>query len=114
MRLIKSMRRYCTTLLAESIPYPLDARRFAFDQQRVEAALRQIAQPRKIMTRGPQELCSLGRGDARSGAAEGQRSAPPHFDENSRAAVARDEIDLTQPAAVVARDDRQSPALEEG
>src|SRR5687768_12449673 len=113
MRLIKSMSRYCTTLLAERVPYPLDHRRLAFDQERVEAALRLVAQAREVVTRGPDQLRALRRRDARGRAAESARCAPAYLDEDGRAAVASDEIDLTEPAAVIANEDGEAAALEE-
>src|SRR5688572_29399067 len=110
MRLIKSMSRHCTTLLAERVPYPFDARRLAFDQERIEAALRNMTQARQVVTRGAQKLRALGRRDAGARTAESGRRAPAHFNEHGGCAVGCDEIDLAEPAAVVADEDREAPA----
>src|SRR5436853_5463124 len=112
MRLIKSMSRHCTTLLAERVPYPVDARRLAFDQQRVEAAAGLVAQARQVMTRRPDQLRALRRRDALRGAAKCAGCALAHLDEDGRRAVTGDEVDLAQTAAIVALEDRQASALQ--
>ena len=50
-------------LFAEGVPDPLDARRLALYQDRVEAALRQRGQLRQVMPRGPGELELFRRGE---------------------------------------------------
>ena len=55
--------------------------------------------PGKIMARSRDEARTLGRGDARGGAAIAFRTPLPHFNEDERGPFARDQIDLAEAAA---------------
>lgn len=110
---VRAHRENYGLLLSKSIAEPLDTRRIAFDQERIEAASGRRAQAGEVMTRGAQQASTLGCGNARGGAAKSASCAAPNFHENRRGPVARDEIDLTESAAIVALDDSQAAAFQE-
>src|SRR5512140_3533532 len=96
----------------KSIFEPLDRTIVAVDEHRIEAALRRARDACKIMARGAQQLRLLRRGDACRGAAKTLARAHAYFDEYEGSAFARNQIDFSEPAAVIAFDHFQARALQ--
>ena len=66
----------------------------------------------EVMLGGKDDAPLFFRRDARGSPAEAAIAALADFDENQRAAVAADKVDLSAAATVVARDDAQAVAFE--
>src|ERR1700680_1199033 len=77
----------------------------AVESDHVEAAGGLAREAREELPRGGGDARALARVDALCGAAEALARAQAHLDEDQRLAVARDEVDLAQPRAVIARHD---------
>jgi hypothetical protein len=80
--------------LSKSVAQPLDPRRLAFDQKRIETALRKCALARDIVPRRFDETLTLRRRNAGCCAAECGRATPANFYEYGSATLSRDEIDF--------------------
>ena len=83
------------------------------DQDAIEAAVG-IAVSRQPVAGGEDDAPALARRDAGRGAAEVAAAALAHLDEDERAAMARDQVDLAATHAEIARHDAQAAAFEIG
>src|SRR5690349_10196395 len=93
---------------------PLDFPRFTPDQHGIEAAGAPRAARGKVMAGGCNEATALRGCNAGCRAAEGLRTAGTHLHEHQNAVGCCHDVDFAEAAAVVALQDLQSLALEEG
>src|SRR5581483_1305581 len=101
-----------TCLSAESVPDPLHAAR-RINQYGIEAARRSGSLPCEVVCGRGHEARPLRRGDRLGRGPEAAVASLAHFHENHHFLVVDDEIDLTEPACVIARAKRQPLRFEE-